>query len=132
MAFIRLFAAALAALALCGAGIGAPASAQAQERYEDTYPVEQLATVLGELHYIYFSCEGRDAQLWRETMLELLEHEAPTRGSYRDRLIAGFNDGFRIQQRNRTRCGAEAEMAERRLAARGRNLSEQLRREYLE
>ena len=88
--------------------------------------------MLGELHYIYFSCEGREAQLWRETMLELLENEAPTRGSYRDRLIESFNQGFQTQQRNRTRCGAEAEMAERRLARRGRSLSEQLRREYLE
>ncbi|MEQ8406543.1 MAG: TIGR02301 family protein [Oceanicaulis sp.] len=118
--------------ALAAAALAAAPAAQAQSSSQDTYPVEQLASVLGELHFIYFSCEGRDAQLWRETMLELLEHEAPTRGSYRDRLIAGFNDGFRIQQQNRTRCGAEAEMAERRLAQRGRSLSQELRREYLD
>lgn len=117
---------ALAAAAL--ALTGAPALAS----QADTYPVEALAGVMGELHYVYFACEGRQAQLWRETMLELLEKEAPTRGSYRDRLIDSFNDGFQVQQRQGTRCGAEAEMMERRLAERGRALSESLRREYLE
>lgn len=117
--------------ALCAAALsGAPALAQPSGG--EGYPVEALAGVLGELHYIYFACEGRQAQLWRETMMELLEHEAPTRGGYRDRLINSFNDGFQAQQRNRTRCGAEAEMQEQRLAARGRSLSEELRLEYLD
>lgn len=130
MILMRIARPALAALALAAA----PGSAVAQPAggVQDTYPVESLASVLGELHYIYFACEGREAQLWRETMLEMLEHEAPTRGSYRDRLIASFNEGFQTQQRRRTRCGAEAEMQERSLAARGRSLSEQLRREYLD
>ena len=131
MASIRPFKSVLAALAL-GLAPAAGAHAQPAETYRDTYPVEALAGVLGGLHYIYFACEGRDAQLWRETMLELLEHEAPTRGGYRDRLIETFNGGFQEQQRNRTRCGAEAEMVERRLATRGRSLSEELRREYLD
>jgi len=109
---------------------GAPVFAQPAAN--DPYPVEALAGVVGELHYIYFACEGREAQIWRETMLELLENEAPTRGGHRDRLIASFNQGFQAQQQNRTRCGAEAEMAERRLAQLGRALSEQLRREYLD
>ncbi|MFP4519719.1 MAG: TIGR02301 family protein [Oceanicaulis sp.] len=121
--------AAAACLAALSAGPAAPAQPAGGQ---GGYPVEALAGVLGELHFIYFSCEGREAQLWRETMLELLENEAPTRGSYRDRLIASFNDGFRIQQQRRTRCGAEAELQERRLAARGRSLSEELRQEYLD
>lgn len=128
MALIRSAKSALAALAFAASAGAAPALAQSP----DTYPVEALAEVVGELHYIDFTCSGRDAQIWRQTMLELLEHEAPTRGAYRDRLIASFNEGFQTQQRNRTRCGAEAELQERRLATRGRALSEQLRREYLE
>lgn len=126
MALIRPAKSALAALAL--SVCAAPALAQSA----DSYPVEALAGVIGELHYIDYNCSGRDAQVWRDTMLELLEHEAPTRGGHRDRLIASFNEGFQSQQRNRTRCGAEAELQERRLAARGRALSEQLRREYLD
>ncbi|XBQ15225.1 MAG: TIGR02301 family protein [Oceanicaulis sp.] len=112
--------------------VGAAAPGAARQPVSDTYPVEALAGVMGELHFIAFKCEGRDAQAWRETMLELLEHEAPARGTFRDRLIETFNDGFRAQQRRDTRCGAEAEIEVRRLAARGRSLSEQLRRIYLE
>ena len=126
MVLIRSAKSALAALALAVPGM--PALAQSA----DPYPVEALAGVIGELHAIDFACAGRGAQIWRDTMVELLEHEAPTRGAHRDRLIASFNDGFQSQQRNRTRCGAEAELQERRLATRGRALSEQLRREYLD
>lgn len=108
---------------------GSPARAQT---YNDPYPVEGLAEVIGGLHAIAFACEGRGSQTWRGAMLELLEQEAPTRGAYRDRLVARFNDGFREWERRQVRCGAEAEMARERLAERGRALSEQLRRTYLE
>lgn len=97
-----------------------------------SYPVEALAGVLGELHYLAFACPSEEAQTWRETMLEMLELEAPTRGAYRDRLIENFNDGFRYHERRRTRCGAEAEIERQRLAVQGRALSETLRREYFE
>ncbi len=98
----------------------------------DPYPVESLAHVLGELHYIAFACEGRGSQTWRQAMVELLEHEAPTRGGYRQRLIENFNTGFRRQERRRIRCGAESELERARLARQGRTLSEQLRRTYIE
>ena len=107
----------------------APAQAQS---YADPYPVESLAEVMGGLHAIAFECEGRGSQTWRSAMLELLEHEAPTRGAYRDRLVQRFNEGFRHWERRRVRCGAEAEVARAGLAERGRALSEQLRRTYLD
>jgi uncharacterized protein (TIGR02301 family) len=100
--------------------------------YVDPYPVESLARVMGEMHYLDFACKGRDSQGWREAMLELLEHEAPTRGSYRQRLVDRFNEGFRIQERRTPRCGAEEEMVRQALAAEGETLAEQLRRTYLQ
>ncbi len=106
-------------------------SASAQD-YRDPYPVESLARVLGELHYLDFACRGRGAQTWRQTMVELLEQEAPTRGAYRDRLIENFNGGFRRLERQRVQCGAQTEIERERLARRGRALSEQLRRAYLD
>lgn len=109
--------------------LAAPARAQS---YVDPYPVESLAEVIGGLHAIAFECEGRGSQTWRATMLELLEHEAPTRGAFRDRLVQRFNEGFRDWERRRVRCGAEAEMARANLAERGQALSEQLRRTYLD
>jgi uncharacterized protein (TIGR02301 family) len=114
-------------LVLCTAA--APARAQS---YADPYPVESLAEVMGGLHAIAFECEGRGSQTWRAAMLELLEHEAPARGAYRDRLVQRFNEGFRDWERRRIRCGAEAEIARAGLAERGQALSEQLRRTYLE
>lgn len=125
-------------LLLLALAFAAPASAQVEpdkEVYRDavsSYPVEALAGVMGELHYLSFSCEGEDAQDWRATMLEMLELEAPTRGSYRERLIENFNDGFRYHERRRTRCGAEAEVERQRLAMQGRALSETLRRGYID
>ena len=111
--------------------LAAAAPAQAQS-YADPYPVESLAEVMGGLHAIAFECEGRGSQTWRSAMLELLEHEAPTRGAYRDRLVRRFNEGFRDWEGRRVRCGAEAEMARSSLAERGRALSEQLRRTYID
>ena len=119
---LTIFAAALA--------VASPASAQTLR--DGRYPVEELAGVLGELHYFAFTCQSRNAQEWRQRMSELMELEAPARGSYRDRLIARFNDGFRRHERRRTRCGAEAEWEQRRLAIRGEALAESLRREYIE
>lgn len=119
--------AAVILLILCTAA--APARAQS---FADPYPVESLAEVMGGLHAIAFECEGRGSQTWRAAMLELLEHEAPARGAYRDRLVQRFNEGFRDWERRRVRCGAEAEIARAGLAERGQALSEQLRRTYLE
>lgn len=102
------------------------------QSYADPYPVESLAEIMGGLHAIAFECEGRGSQTWRVAMQELLQQESPARGAYRDRLIARFNEGFREWERRRVRCGAEAEMARTGLAERGRALSEQLRRTYLE
>lgn len=107
------------------------ASADAQP-VRDPYPVESLATVLGELHYLDFACQGRGSQTWRQAMVELLAQEAPTRGAYGERLIDNFNNGFRRLERRRPRCGAESELERERLARTGRQLSEQLRRTYLD
>jgi uncharacterized protein (TIGR02301 family) len=113
---------ALAALILTG-----PLHAQSA-----AYPVEGLARVMGAMHAIAFSCEGRETQTWRNAMLELIDHEAPARGPYRERLIDHFNAGFRDIERQRLHCGGETEMMRARLAEQGRAFSEQLRRTYME
>ena len=100
--------------------------------YTEPYPVESLAEIMGSLHAIAFNCAGRNTQDWRDAMVELLDHEAPTRGAHRERLISRFNQGFRDIDNRRVRCGAEAEFTQQRLAARGQVLSEQLRRTYLD
>jgi uncharacterized protein (TIGR02301 family) len=112
--------------------IFALATSAGAQPVRDPYPVESLATVLGELHYLDFACQGRGSQTWRQAMVELLAHEAPARGAYRDRLIDNFNSGFRRLERRRPRCGAEFELERERLAREGRALSEQLRRTYLD
>ncbi len=105
----------------------APAPAQ---QGDATYPVDQLAGILGELHGINVLCRGSGAQEWRRRMEQLLELEAPMAGTQRDRLIARFNEGFRYHQQRRTRCGAESELESERLASQGEALAETLRRHY--
>ena len=128
---MRLLLASLCALA-CLSSLASAQSLRRAPGYADPYPVENLARVMGEMHYLSFACEGRNAQSWRDAMVELLDHEAPTRGSYRQRLIDRFNEGFLLQERRRTRCGAEAEFARQTLAEEGQILSDQLRRTYLQ
>ncbi|AZU04655.1 hypothetical protein X907_2134 [Glycocaulis alkaliphilus] len=105
----------------------APAHGSAQS--DATYPLEQLAGVLGELHALAFLCQGSGAQAWRRRMEEMLNLEAPD-NARRQRMIARFNEGFRQHQQRRTRCGAESEMEAQRLALQGQALSETLRRNY--
>lgn len=103
---------------------------QAGGQSETTYPLEQLAGVMGELHALAFLCQGSGAQDWRRRMEELLALEAPEGSPHRQRMITRFNDGFRQHQQRRTRCGAESEMEAQRLALQGQALSETLRRNY--
>jgi uncharacterized protein (TIGR02301 family) len=91
-----------------------------------------LAYTLGQLHYLAYACEGNDAQEWRDRMIELLSLEAPINGYRRSRLIESFNDGYQVEQRARTRCGAEAEAQRRTLARRGQQMSEALLNEVLD
>ena len=91
-----------------------------------------LAYTLGELHYLAFACTGPDDQTWREQMVELLAMEAADDRRWRDRLIDSFNDGYRAQQRYRTRCGLEADAERRALAHRGRDLSDMMRAAYFD
>jgi len=117
-------------VSFCLIAIAASPASAVQE--SDPYPVESLARILGELHGLTFACQGRQAQTWRTAMAELLDHEAPTAGTYRARLIDRFNEGFRHQERLRLRCGAESEYARQQLAEQGRAFSNQLRRTYLD
>lgn len=91
-----------------------------------------LAYTLGELHYLAFACDGTETQTWRDQMLQLLALEAETNGRRREELIENFNDGYRVQQRYRPVCGAQAEAERRALAYRGRDLSEMMRSAYFD
>jgi uncharacterized protein (TIGR02301 family) len=106
----------------------ASASSNQQRDVGDTdRALPYLAYTLGELHYLDSACEGLDAQAWRQRMIDLLAMEAPEAGRLRDRLIEGFNDGYRSQQRRRPRCGEEVDIERRALAHRGHDLSEMMR-----
>jgi uncharacterized protein (TIGR02301 family) len=91
-----------------------------------------LAYTLGELHYLAYTCEGPEAQQWRQHMIELLAMEAADDTRLRDRLTNSFNDGYRAQQRYRASCGPEANAERRALAHRGRDLSEMMRSAYFD
>lgn len=128
IARIALLAIVLPALAAFAPKPGSLAT-QASIQSDATYPLEQLAGVLGELHALAFLCQGSGAQAWRRRMEEMLTLEAPD-DARRQRMISRFNEGFRQHQQRRTRCGAESEMEAQRLALQGQALSETLRRNY--
>lgn len=107
-------------------------SADIREELDLERTLPFLAYTLGELHYLAFSCDSPDDQQWRQQMVELLAMEAADNGRWRDRLIQSFNDGYRAQQRYRTRCGLEADAERRALAHRGRDLSEMMRAAYFD
>ncbi|HCY54416.1 MAG TPA: TIGR02301 family protein [Oceanicaulis sp.] len=129
LALLALVVPALAAFAPKPGAAPLQMNTQAAQQSDATYPLEQLAGVLGELHALAFLCQGSGAQQWRRRMEEMLNLEAPG-GAMRQRMIARFNEGFRQHQQRRTRCGAESEMEAQRLALQGQALSETLRRNY--
>ncbi|WP_429911454.1 TIGR02301 family protein [Glycocaulis sp.] len=130
LALLVLLVPALTAFAPKPGSLARQAPAHGAAQSESTYPLEQLAGVLGELHALAFLCEGSGAQQWRRRMENLLALEAPEGNPRRQRMITRFNEGFRQHQQRRTRCGAESEMEAQRLALQGQALSETLRRNY--
>jgi uncharacterized protein (TIGR02301 family) len=109
--------------------IAAPAVAQ-DDIVSPITEVERMAEIIGGVHQLRQLCDSRD-QEWREQMLALIDLEAQDDDRRQRRMIDAFNAGFRRQEQQRLRCGAESRRVESELAAEGRRLAEQLRDRYL-
>ena len=109
-----------AALGLAGTAFAASAPRTPEQRQT----LIDLAFVLGQSHALHRVCAGKDDDTWRGRMQQVIAAEAPD-AAFKARLSASFNTGFLSPDAQARDCGA-AEVAERKVAARGSALSRKL------
>lgn len=63
----------------------------------------RLAEVLGAVHLLRERCGGREGQMWRRKMLEMLDIEASGKKE-RDMLVNHFNKSYYAMRVNHSRC----------------------------
>ena len=91
--------------------------------------LQRLAEILGALHYLRPLCGANEGAKWRSEMQALVDAETPS-GERRDKLIAGFNRGYRgFQQTYRTRTPA-ADLVIRRYLDEGAKISRDITARY--
>jgi uncharacterized protein (TIGR02301 family) len=117
---MRALAAAVMTLALAAV----PAAAQDRSPAERQVLLE-LARTLGEAHGLRAVCKGGVDQRWRNRMYRVIELEAPD-AAFEARLTDGFNTGYQAAEAEHPRCDAAAEKRAAQVAARGRDLAQQL------
>lgn len=87
----------------------------------------RLSGVLGAAHGIRVTCNGQSDQFWRVYMQELLDMEAPERGTQlRASMARAFNNAYSREARRGRACDESAVQSEASLAAQGRALAEKL------
>lgn len=89
----------------------------------------RLSQVLGALHYLRGLCGANEGQLWRDRMEALIAADSPTE-TWRDRLVASFNAGYRGYELTYRRCTPSARRAVDRYLAEGRELTQQIKTRY--
>jgi uncharacterized protein (TIGR02301 family) len=106
----------------------APARAVGQAAPFDA-DLQRLAEILGALHYLRDVCGFKEGQKWRQQMQALIDAEAPA-GERRDRMVAGFNRGYRGFQQTYRTCTPAADMAIRRYLAEGSKIARDVTARY--
>ena len=108
-----------------------PAFAQATQGGRPAYEndLQRLSEILGALHYLRDICGAREGQAWRNEMQALVDAETPS-GERRDKLVAGFNRGFRGFQQTYRTCTPAAEIVIRRYLEEGAKISRDITARY--
>jgi len=119
-----LRAAVLAAVIAGGAAWKAHAQAPESKPYDDK--LNELAEILGAVHYLRELCGANDGQLWRDRMREILDAEGSTSAARRARLTKSFNQGYRSYGRTYQSCSPTAQTAINRFLEAGARIAEQL------
>lgn len=87
----------------------------------------RLSGVLGAAHGIRVVCNGPSDQFWRVYMQELLDLEAPERGTQlRSAMARAFNNSYSREARPGRSCDESTVQREASLAEQGRELAEKL------
>ena len=103
-----------------------PAAAQTAESKPYDDKLNELAEILGAVHYLRELCGANDGQLWRDRMRELLEAEGGASALRRARLTKSFNQGYRSYGRTYQSCSPTAQTAINRFLESGARIAEQL------
>jgi len=87
----------------------ANANAQTFEAYQQRQSdLISLSSIFGELHHIRRHCEPRfEGDLWRNRMKKLIDLEEP-QATAREKMVAGFNKGYRKAQKRFSTCDRRA------------------------
>src|SRR5262245_37252204 len=91
--------------------------------------LQRLAEILGALHYLRALCGANEGPKWRNEMQALVDAETPP-GERRDRLVAGFNRGYRGFQATYRTCTPAADLVIRRYLAEGAKISRDITARY--
>jgi len=121
----RLITLAWIALAAFGAPVRAAESAPAPYDRD----LQRLAEILGALHYLRALCGANEGAKWRNEMQALVDAETPS-GERRDKLIAGFNRGYRGFQQTYRTCTPAADLVIRRYLDEGSRISRDITARY--
>lgn len=116
------------ALLMLFAACAAPARAQDAAAPFDA-ELQQLAEILGTLHYLRGLCGAGEGQKWRGEMQALVEAETPS-GERRARMVAAFNRGYHGFQQTYRSCTPAANIAIERYLAEGSRISRDLTARY--
>ncbi len=122
--FARL-ALALCLLAPLGSGLRAAEGGPAPYDRD----LQRLAEILGALHYLRDICGAKEGQTWRDEMQALIDAETPA-GERRDRMVAGFNRGYRGFQQTYRTCTPAADIAIRRYLDEGAKIARDITARY--
>jgi uncharacterized protein (TIGR02301 family) len=91
--------------------------------------LQRLAEILGALHYLRALCGANEGAKWRNEMQALVEAETPA-GERRDKLVAGFNRGYRGFQQTYRTCTPAADLVIRRYLEEGAKISRDITARY--
>jgi uncharacterized protein (TIGR02301 family) len=91
--------------------------------------LQRLAEILGALHYLRALCGANEGAKWRNEMQALVDAETPA-GERRDKLVAGFNRGYRGFQQTYRTCTPAADLVIRRYLEEGAKISRDITARY--
>ena len=97
-----------------------PLSAQSLTQFERG--LLNLSGHFGTMHHLIQICEHDEVQIWRDSMLELLRLEDPSR-EQRNRMSQRFNDAYNEVEQRFPSCTADARRYAQRLAGEGADLA---------
>jgi uncharacterized protein (TIGR02301 family) len=91
--------------------------------------LERLSEILGALHFLRGICGANEGQKWRNEAQTLIDAEAPS-GERHDRMVAGFNRGYRAFQQSYRTCTPAADFAIRRYLEEGAKIAREITARY--